>query len=58
MADELQRWVDVAEVDGFNFFNQVNPGNFEDTIEFELPELRKRGLFREKVKDGLTVREV
>jgi hypothetical protein len=36
----------------------VNPGTFED-IEFVLPELRARRLFREKVeKEGITARDV
>lgn len=58
VADELERWADVAGIDGFNLYNLVNPGTFED-IEFVLPELRARGLFREKVeKEGITAREV
>lgn len=59
MAGELERWADVADVDGFNLYYLVNPGTFEDIIEFVLPELRKRGLFREEVeKGGIMAREV
>ncbi|EXJ58767.1 hypothetical protein A1O7_06197 [Cladophialophora yegresii CBS 114405] len=58
VADELERWVEIADVDGFNLSHVVNPGSFEDIIEFLLPELRKRGIFREGVeKQGLTARE-
>ena len=47
VADELERWVEVADVDGFNFSYATNPGTFDDIIEFLLPELRARGLFWE-----------
>ncbi|KAL4928150.1 LLM class flavin-dependent oxidoreductase [Aspergillus undulatus] len=59
VADELERWVEVSGVDGFNIAHITNPGSFEDVIEFLLPELRARGLFRESVgKEGATAREV
>jgi hypothetical protein len=58
VADELERWVEISDVDGFNLSHVVNPGSFEDIIEFLLPELRRRGIFREGVeKQGLTARE-
>ena len=58
VAGELERWVEVADVDGFNLSHVVNPGSFEDMIEFLLPELRRRGIFRKAVeREGLTARE-
>ncbi|KAF2429082.1 alkanesulfonate monooxygenase [Tothia fuscella] len=57
IADELERWAEVADVDGFNLSHITNPGSFEDIIEFVIPELRKRGLFRTKVPEGITARE-
>ena len=58
VVDELERWVELGDVDGFNLSHVVNPGSFDDMIEFLLPELRKRGLFRTKVeKEGVTVRD-
>ncbi|KAL1988315.1 hypothetical protein VTN96DRAFT_9998 [Rasamsonia emersonii] len=45
IADELERWVAEADVDGFNFAYAIKPGSFHDIIELLLPELRKRGLF-------------
>lgn len=58
VADELERWSTVADVDGFNFKVATMPGTFDDIIELLLPELRRRGLFWEdyEVKGG-TVRE-
>ncbi|KIW14971.1 hypothetical protein PV08_07758 [Exophiala spinifera] len=58
VADELERWVEVADIDGFNLNHVTNPGSFEDIIEYLLPELRKRGIFRNGVEqEGLTARE-
>ncbi|KAL4733791.1 luciferase-like domain-containing protein [Aspergillus similis] len=58
VADELERWVEISGVDGFNLAHITNPGSFEDIIEFLLPELRARGLFRETAaKEGATARE-
>lgn len=58
-ADELEKWVEISGVDGFNVAHIQNPGTFEDVIEFLLPELRARGLFRSEVeKEGATAREV
>ena len=59
VADELERWTEVADVDRFNLYSLINPRRFEDIIEFVLPELRKRGSFRKKVEhEGMTAREV
>ncbi|EFX02348.1 xenobiotic compound family monooxygenase [Grosmannia clavigera kw1407] len=59
VADELERWADVSGVDGFNLSHATNPGSFEDIAEFLLPELRRRGRFRNGVqKEGATAREV
>ena len=47
VADELERWVEVGDVDGFNFSYASIPETFDDIIEFLVPELRRRGLFWE-----------
>jgi hypothetical protein len=58
VADELERWVEVADIDGFNLSHVVNPGSFEDIITWLLPELRKRGIFRDGPRaEGATARE-
>ena len=58
VVDELERWVQVADIDGFNLAHIVNPGSFENIIEFVLPELQKRDLFRTAVeKEGVSARE-
>ncbi|KAF2018292.1 putative xenobiotic compound monooxygenase, DszA family [Aaosphaeria arxii CBS 175.79] len=45
VADEFERWVREADVDGFNIAYAIKPGTFVDVIELLIPELRKRGLF-------------
>ena len=45
VADEMERWVREADVDGFNIAYAVLPATFVDVIEMLLPELRRRGLF-------------
>lgn len=58
IADEIERWVDISGVDGFNFTYTVSPGSFEDLIEYVIPELQKRGLaWKDYPKEGLTLRE-
>ncbi|KAI2906301.1 hypothetical protein CBS76997_1951 [Aspergillus niger] len=45
VADEMERWVNEADVDGFNLAYAIKPGSFKDIIDLLIPELRKRGLF-------------
>ncbi|KAF7596531.1 hypothetical protein BBP40_001404 [Aspergillus hancockii] len=59
VADELERWVGISGVDGFNLAHIINPGTFEDIVKYLLSELGRRGLFRNEVaKEGATAREV
>ncbi|EEU34457.1 uncharacterized protein NECHADRAFT_44531 [Fusarium vanettenii 77-13-4] len=58
VADELERWIREADVDGFNFAYALMPRTFEEIIEFLLPVLRNRGLFWEGYEvPGGTYRE-
>lgn len=58
VADEMERWVAEADVDGFNLAYALMPESFDDIIEQLLPVLRKRGLFQDEYKvDGGTYRE-
>lgn len=45
VADEFERWVNEADVDGFNIAYAIKPGTFVEVAELLIPELRKRGLF-------------
>ncbi|OCK80018.1 putative xenobiotic compound monooxygenase, DszA family [Lepidopterella palustris CBS 459.81] len=58
VADEFERWVAEADVDGFNIAYAIKPGTFVDVIELLLPELRKRNLFwNDYAVQGGTYRE-
>lgn len=57
VADELERWIEEADVDGFNLGYVTTPGTFEDVVELLIPELRRRGIYPEAIEDGLTARE-
>ena len=56
IADEMQRWVEIADLDGFNITYAIRPGTFADTVKYVVPELRQRGLMR-PVYAGWTFRE-
>lgn len=45
VASEMPRWVDIADIDGFNLSYAIYPKTFEDVIELLIPELRQRGMF-------------
>ncbi|KAF2166492.1 hypothetical protein M409DRAFT_66537 [Zasmidium cellare ATCC 36951] len=45
VADEMQRWVDEADVDGFNMPYAIFPSSFEDICNLLVPELQSRGMF-------------
>lgn len=44
-ADELLRWADEGDVDGFNLKNLLLPGTYDDFVEYVVPELQSRGRF-------------
>jgi hypothetical protein len=48
--------VAATGIDGFNLRQFVTPGTVEDFIEYVVPALQKRGLYREKYEQG-TLRE-
>lgn len=58
VANQLEQWVQVGDVDGFNFSYASLPETFDDIIELLVPELRRRGLFWDDYAvDGGTFRE-
>jgi FMN-dependent oxidoreductase (nitrilotriacetate monooxygenase family) len=56
VADEIERWVDEAGLDGINLAYVITPGSFEDFVELVVPELQKRGRVW-KDYEGSTLRE-
>ncbi|RXH40415.1 NtaA/DmoA family FMN-dependent monooxygenase, partial [Bradyrhizobium zhanjiangense] len=47
VADTLEEWVREEGADGFVLMFQMLPTGLEDFVELVVPELRKRGIFRE-----------
>jgi N-acetyl-S-(2-succino)cysteine monooxygenase len=56
IADHIEEWFTREAADGFNIMPPYLPGGFEDFVELVLPELRRRGLFRNDF-EGWTLRE-
>jgi alkanesulfonate monooxygenase SsuD/methylene tetrahydromethanopterin reductase-like flavin-dependent oxidoreductase (luciferase family) len=57
VADDMERWIKEADLDGFNLAYVTTPGTFEDVVDLLIPELRRRGLYPESPEEGLTARE-
>ncbi len=56
IADALEAWVAETGVDGFNLVYSIVPGDFEDFVEWVVPELQRRGLYQTEYSPG-TFRE-
>ncbi|TXR47715.1 LLM class flavin-dependent oxidoreductase [Phyllobacterium endophyticum] len=56
IVDELEERFHGKAADGFNVMGAYFPGALEDFIELVIPELRRRGLFRDEY-EGRTLRE-
>jgi FMN-dependent oxidoreductase (nitrilotriacetate monooxygenase family) len=46
IADAIEGWVRDTGIDGFNLRQFLTPGTLEDFVEFVVPELQRRGLYR------------
>jgi len=56
IADYMQEWFEKGAADGFNIQPPVQPGFLNDFVEWVIPVLRERGLFRREYEGG-TLRE-
>jgi hypothetical protein len=56
IADQLEESFKNGEADGFIISAANLPGAFEEFVEFVVPELQRRGLFR-KEYTGKTLRD-
>jgi hypothetical protein len=57
VADAIERRLDDGGIDGINLRQFLTPGTAEDFIELVVPELRRRGRYRESYGVGETLRE-
>ena len=56
IADRLEEWIVEEGADGFNLTPTHLPAGIEDFVEFVVPELQRRGIFRTEY-EGTTLRE-
>ena len=58
VADVIQEWIEVADIDGCNIGSVTNPGSWEDVVDLLVPELQRRGLmWNDYARPGGTFRE-
>lgn len=56
VADEMEAWVEAGAADGYNITPTHLPHGIDDFVELVIPELRRRGRFRDEY-EGRTFRE-
>ena len=56
IADDMELWFKEGAADGFNICPSHLPGGLSDFADLVVPELRRRGLFREEY-EGTTLRD-
>lgn len=56
IADDLQQWFEQGAADGFNIMPAIMPTQLDLFVELVIPELRRRGIFRERYEFS-TLRE-
>ena len=52
VADELEAWAEEVDLDGFNLAYVVMPETFADIVEHLVPELQRRGRFKQTYRPG------
>ena len=58
VADQMQAWVDEADVDGFNLSRTVVPECVEDFVALVVPELQSRGVMKSQYEPGTLRRKL
>jgi N-acetyl-S-(2-succino)cysteine monooxygenase len=56
IADTLEEWFVEGAADGYNVLPPYFPGAFDDFVDLVVPELQRRGLFRQDY-EGKTLRD-
>jgi long-chain alkane monooxygenase len=56
VADEIEAWFEATDVDGLNVAFATSPGDFEDIADMLVPELTRRGRYKQAYAEG-TLRE-
>ncbi|GAA3640202.1 LLM class flavin-dependent oxidoreductase [Kineosporia mesophila] len=56
VADEMEAWMETAEIDGFNLADPIPPTGHREFVDLVVPELRRRGRVWDEY-EGDTLRE-
>ncbi len=56
VADKIEQWFEDTDVDGLNVAFATSPGDFEDIADMLVPELTRRGRYKQDYAKG-TLRE-
>lgn len=56
IADQMEKWSRVGDVDGFTIAQSYSPGTYREFVDDVVPELQKRGIYRQEY-EGKTLRE-
>jgi alkanesulfonate monooxygenase SsuD/methylene tetrahydromethanopterin reductase-like flavin-dependent oxidoreductase (luciferase family) len=56
VADDIEAWFEQTDVDGLNVPFAISPGDFEDITDMLVPELVRRGRYKNAYRQG-TLRE-
>ncbi|HXX90402.1 MAG TPA: LLM class flavin-dependent oxidoreductase [Acidimicrobiales bacterium] len=56
VADQMEHWMEAGACDGFVIAATHTPGAYEDMVRLVVPELRRRGVFRDRYT-GTTLRD-
>jgi FMN-dependent oxidoreductase (nitrilotriacetate monooxygenase family) len=56
VADAMTGWVEATGIDGFNLAYAVTPETFTDFVDLVVPELQRRGVYKQEYRPG-TLRE-
>jgi FMN-dependent oxidoreductase (nitrilotriacetate monooxygenase family) len=56
VADQMEAWFDTGACDGFVVAATHSPGAYEDVVRLVVPELQRRGVFRDRYT-GATLRD-
>ncbi|WP_431884251.1 LLM class flavin-dependent oxidoreductase, partial [Micromonospora gifhornensis] len=57
IADRMEQWLEVADVDGFNLIPCSPSDGLGDICDLLIPELQRRGMFRTAYRKGETLRQ-
>jgi long-chain alkane monooxygenase len=52
VADTIQQWIEETDADGLNLAHVVDPVSYADFVQYVVPELQRRGVYRTSYDAG------